>query len=138
MAKCRKCHVEVKEGCRHAHENKCRGSELLNRTCAKCGKVFEPTDPPGMLSRPCGVHEKWCRGVRVPAPPDPLAPAAVAPVAAPVVPKAKPKAKGGAKVMAAGRGRGAAAKARGRAPGRGHPGPGANLRLALRRPAGHG
>jgi ribonuclease HI len=59
-SKCRLC-KELVKGARSNHEAKCRGSALANRTCSKCGTIFDPP-PEGQLSRPLGNHEKRCQG----------------------------------------------------------------------------
>ncbi len=41
---CYKCGFQTKPGFLQAHMNKCRGSELLNRTCQKCGREYASYD----------------------------------------------------------------------------------------------
>ena len=62
--RCRKCLIEIpmKRGIdtfeRRRHENMCRGSDLANRTCALCKKVFE-AGPTAHQRR--AIHEENCR-----------------------------------------------------------------------------
>ena len=114
-SKCRKCGMLVKETCRTTHENKCRGSDLANRTCRKCGRVF-PAPPDGKLSIALGTHEKFCKGA--PAGPGGAAVVAAAPAGA-AAPKAAPKGKAKAKAVPKAKAK-SKAQARPRAPqGRG-------------------
>ena len=58
---CRKCGVLIKQGTRSIHEAVCRGSDLANRTCSKCGKVF-PAPVEGQSCKPMHNHEARCDG----------------------------------------------------------------------------
>ena len=92
-ALCRKCGQHAKEGSRWKHETHCRGSELANRTCRKCGEIFDPA-PDGQVSRPMTNHELRCRGMQRSA-------AAKAAAAARAAAHGKAKAKAQAKAGAA-------------------------------------
>ena len=117
--KCRKCKQLLRrpEGStknrRAQHESECRGSDLLNRTCGKCGKVFEPEDNPANLCRTMLKHEAKCGGsgthvgkgsgkaqVTVPVPVPVPAPTAKAKAKAKVKAEAKGKAKAKGKASA--------------------------------------
>ena len=90
MSKCRKC-KRLLNGGRMQHEGKCRGSEIANRTCSKCGKVFPELEFGMGLSRPMRNHELRCTAV----------------VGGPE-PEAAAKAKAKAKAKAAAKGKGKA------------------------------
>ena len=49
-------------GCRSARENKCRGSYVANRTCTKCGRVFEEAEENQSAITSRGNHERYCWG----------------------------------------------------------------------------
>jgi hypothetical protein len=98
----RQCKALIKR--RHGHETTCRGSEVANRTCRKCGQVFPP-EPVGVpVSRQLVGHEGWCNGILV----EPVEGGAA---------KAKAKGKAAAKAEAVGKAK-AKAKAKAGAKGR--------------------
>ncbi len=128
QAKCRLCSCWVTANRRSSHESWCRGTEIANRRCEKCGRLFPPPPRPDQVCRARDAHESGCDGMNtqtaeeaaalVIAPPPPLAPVVAARGKA--KPRARARGRGAPKALSRGRGasgappQAAVAKSRGR------------------------